>query len=169
MKKVLILGGVILIVILVNIFFWSWFSKDISKDELVVTEHGVMKKDWKKFVEAEVVQFDVPQSYIEEKSLTGVYWFEPKNQKVAIVLERLSRDKLLTLDEQIEKNILDPQKCSDSIQKGNFVIYEGCPYLSTHYTFIAIEYMDNLSIISLDHRQTDDEDIQYIINSLKEL
>ena len=168
MKRWLILGGVIVVVVLVNVGFWYWTETDTAEDELVVTEQGIMKVGWEKFIESNVVQFDVPKDFISETSLTGIYWFEPKEKKVAIVFDRLFRDKSLTLNEQIKKNILNPQECSGQVEKGKFVIYKDCPYLSTRYTFVAIQYGDKLGIISLDHRYLDGADIQYIINSLKE-
>ena len=72
------------------------------------------------------------------------------------------------MDEQIKKNILNPQECAGQVEKGKFVIYKSCPYLSTYYTFAAIEYGEKLGIISLDHRYLEEEDTQYIIGSLKE-
>ena len=168
MKKWLILGGVVVIVVLVNIGFWYWTGTDTAEDELIVTEQGIVKRGWEKFIESNVVQFDVPQDYIAETSLTGIYWFEPKEKKVAIVFDRFSRDRNLTLNEQIKKNILNPQECAGQVEKGKFVIYKSCPYLSTYYTFAAIEYGEKLGIISLDHRYLDEEDTQYIIGSLKE-
>lgn len=164
----MILIGVVAVVLLANVGFWHWTVTDSEENELIVTDQGIVKKGWEKFVESDIVRFDIPKDFIKEASSTGVYWFEPKDKKVAIVLDRLLRDKNLTVDEQIEKNIINPIECDDQSTKGNFMIYTNCPYLSTSYTFAAIEYGDKLGIISLDHRYLDEDDTQYIINSLKE-
>ena len=169
MKKWLILGGIVLLVLIINAGFFYWTSQDAAEDELVVTDRGVVKQGWEKYIESNVVEFDTPMHFNKETSLTGLYWFEPDKQKVAIVFEKFSRDRAKSVNEQIAQNILNPAECAGQVEKAEFIIYQNCPYLNTSFTFAALEHRDQLGIISFDERFIDKDDINYVVNSLIKL
>lgn len=168
MKKWLILGGVVMLVVLLNLGYWFWFQSNSSVDSLEATEKGLIKAGWRKFVETNVVEFDVPAKFKQETNISGIYWLDPTKAKIVIVYETFPRSLTLNLKDQVTKKI-NVVECAGEIEKNDLMIYKECPYMNSYYSFVAFQQKDNISIISFDHQYFSEEDINYLINSVEKL
>lgn len=166
MKKLIILGGLIVLMFALNAGFWYWSKSDSHLDNIIITKDGLTKKGWKLFIESKIFQFEYPDNFLQERSLTGFYWFEPVNKKIALAYEKFIRDRQLTLAEQVAKNFIKIENCAGQSQVGAIRVFQSCPYAEAVYTIVVFEHENFLKLLFFDHRYISTEDILYSLSTL---
>ena len=73
-------------------------------------------------------------------------------------------DKIL---EQVKKNIDVGEECYQLSAVGDLSLFRNCQYLDTKYTFVFFGENDQLILISINHKYFSEEEVDYIINSVK--
>ena len=161
MKKWYVAGGLILIVIVANVFFWQWTARD-NGEQVVISD----LKQWAEFKDGQI-SFSAPENFIQKVSPSGgQYWFLPEQNKTALVYEKFERAEQFDLLAQVRDNLNISEKCGKLSVAGKVNLIRRCQYLGSEFTFAFLASGGQVSIISIDHKYFSDSEIDYIINSI---
>lgn len=162
MKKWLLLGGVVVAVIVANVVFWQWSSGDDGNIAIQPL------KEWQIFSDAKHIEFKAPNNFERQVSPSGgAYWFDPTENSVSLVYEKFERDESVSAAEQVKKSVAASAACYHLSSVGEFSLFRGCEYLDSVYSFAFGEAEGELFVISINHKYFSEEEVNYIINSIR--
>ncbi|NQT49597.1 hypothetical protein HQ571_02790 [Candidatus Kuenenbacteria bacterium] len=163
MKRWIIVGGLIIVVIVVNVIFWQWTGKDNNDAQVVVDE----LKEWDEFEDKDLVRFEVPKNYIIKYSPSGdVYWFNSFEDENPLIYQKVFRDEEISLVDQARKNIFATDECYNLSAVSDLSLFRNCQHLDSEFTFAFFEKNELLVILSINHKYFSEEEVDFIVNSV---
>jgi hypothetical protein len=170
-KRWFILVGVIIVVVVLNMVMWK--SSDEAMDEIKVFEEpdkslieDVKEEEWEDFKDKNV-KLQLPSKFLQEKSPTGTYWFEPETMNIVAVYESFDRIAGYTLRQQVEHDILVAHDCENFSKEKDILEYKGCVYLETRFSYKAWQKGNTLLVLSFNELYVTEEDLESIIKNIK--
>ncbi len=158
LKKKHIIGLVIILVIIVNLVFWYWLGQNQT--------YPLNDNDTQSYKD-ELIEFNVPQDFLQVESLVGITWSSTSSDSVAVFYDVFARDKDLNLDSQFNINVLNGQSCPSKSELEKFTIYYDCQYLGSVFTIINFEKDNQLVALGFNHQYLAKQEINSFIATIK--